>query len=817
MDTFLQDVRFALRQNLRQRATAAVAIVTLALGIGANTSMFTLLNAVLFRKPHVAAPAALEWITSIEGRGRHLRGLSYPDFADLRARTTKFSGMAGYAHSWLSLGGGKPDRVRGEIVTANYFDVLGVRAELGRTFRADEDSVAGANALAILSDDAWRSRFDADPEIVNKQIVINGRGFTVIGVMPPSFTGIEINDDAPQAIWVPVSMVAIAEPGYGETFLTNRNASGWLRTFGRLSPQASLSAANAELAVIASQLHPASDKMFENYGLSSFALVGGVDPTNQAEIGPVITLLMLVPLLVLVVACANAANVMLARGLARRKELAVRRAIGASRWRLVRQLLTESVLLTVIAAVLGVMFSFWMTALIGRLGEIPPGVLEALAPDVPVMLATVVLAVAAGLLVGLAPALAASRSALGPDLKSESVTVRVGRQRHRLRDVFMIGQMAVSLVLLVTAGLFGRSLAKAIAVNPGYGARSGVYLSFDLARQNYSADQQTTFVRALSAKVAALPGVQAVALSSAVPFGGSFNGGDARVEGAPAQGHGISFLYSTVTPGYFDALQVPFVRGRGFSARDDSASPAVAIINETLARKLWPHEDAIGKRVRLVAGNGALREIVGIVRDGKYASLTEAPRAYAWIPLAQNSTAELTLVVRTAGSAAEAVQPLTHAVQSLDPNLPVFNVRTLANALHGAADMQQAASSMLSVFGLLALLLAALGMFSVTAHGVALRRREIGIRMALGARALDVSRLFVREGLWRAVVGVVIGLAISAGLSKLLASFLFGLTATDLLTFGGGALVLCAVAAVASFVPSRRAARVDPLVALRHE
>jgi predicted permease len=816
MESFLQDIRFAARQFLRSRATAIVAIVTLALGIGANTSMFTLLNAVLFRKPHVAAPDGLEWISSVEGRGRQFRNMSYPDFADMRARATSFSGIAAYAHSWLSLGGAKPERVRGEIVTANYFDVLGVRAELGRTFRPDEDAVPGANAVAVLSDDAWHTRFDSDPAILGKQIVINGRGFTVIGVAPPSFTGVEINDDAPQAIWLPVSMVAVAEPGMGDV-LTNRLIGGWLRAFGRLSPHATPASANAALAVIASQLHPASDKSVENFGLTSFALVGGVDPSNQAEIGPVITLLMLVPLLVLVVACANAANVMLARGLARRKELAVRRAIGASRWRLVRQLLTESVLLTLIAAVLGVTLSFWMTALIGRLGEIPAGVLAALSPDAPVLLATTALAVAAGLLFGLAPALAASRSALTPDLKSEGATIRLGRQRHRLRDVFMVGQMAVSLLLLVTAGLFGRSLAKAIAVDPGYGARSGVYLSFDLARQNYPDDRQAAFVRDLSAKVAALPGVQSVALSNAVPFGGSFNGGDARIEDAPTDGRGIGYLFSAVTPTYFDALQVPVVRGRGFSARDDAGSPPVVIINETFARKLWPGEDAIGKRVRLVSANGALREVVGIVRDGKYASLTEAPRAYAWMPLAQNPAAELTLVVRTSADAAAAALPVTRVVQSLDPDLPVFNVKTFANALHGAADMQQAASSMLAVFGVLALALAALGMFSVTAHAVALRTREIGIRMSLGARSANVMSMFVREGLARSAIGAGIGLALSAALSKVLAQYLFGLGATDAITFVGGAGVLCLVAVVASYIPSRRAARIDPVVALRAE
>jgi predicted permease len=816
MDTFLQDVRFALRQISRQRATTAVVVLTLALGMAANTSMFTLLNATLFRSPPAESPDRLAWVTVSFGQSKSPSNMSYPDYVDVRDRAKSFSGLLGYTHAMLSFGGARPERVRGELVTGNYFPLLGIRAQLGRTFRADEDRSPNGNPVAVLSDDFWHRRFGADPSVVDRTIVLNGRPFTVIGVAPPGFSGVEMNDDEPHAIWIPMSMLATAEPTWAG-LLTDRNASGFLRVIGRLAPGASRANANSELTVIARQLRPATVKADDRMSLAASAVQGGVDPSNRAELLPVLSLLMLVPVLVLVVACANAANVLVARGLSRRKEIAVRRALGASRARLARQLLTESVTLSLMAGAAGILLSFWMTSLIARVGDVPAGVVEALTPDRAVMFATVILAGAAGVLFGLAPALTATQTALSPSLRNEGITLSFGRQRHRLRDTFVVGQVAVSLVLLVTAGLFARSLSKALHVDPGYTARNGMYLSFDLGKQNYPAERQESFKRDVLAKVRAIAGVQSAALASTVPFGGSYDGGSARAEGMAEDARGADYLRSSVTPGYFDALGVAFVRGRGFSGADNASSASVVVINETLARRLWPQGDAIGKRLNIGGRTEPLREVVGVVHDGRYANLTESRRGYVYLPERQRPSSELVLVTRTAGPPERLMNSLRVAVQSLDPNLPLFNVTTFAERLHGAADKQQAASSMLGVFGFLALVLAALGMFSVTAHGVAMRTREIGIRMALGARSVDVSRLFVREGMGRTVVGVTIGLVVSVGLSRLLASFLFGLTATDMLTFATGAGVLCLVAVVASYIPSRRAARVDPVVALRAE
>ena len=815
MNDFLQDLRFGLRQLFHRRATTAVAVLTLALGIGANTTMFSLLDATLYRRPSAVAPDRLAWLTYTYGRSRQPQNGSYPDYMDVRDRAKSFSSVLGYAHAWLSFGGSTPERIRGELVTGNYFDALGVRAAQGRMIRPDEDGVPGAHAVAVLSDAFWRRRFGADPAIVNGTITINGHPFTVVGVAPPEFSGVEINDDEPMAVWIPISMTAVAEPGW-DGLLTDRNSAGWLRAIGRLAQGATMASANAELSVIAAQLRPGETKEENKIGLAASSVAGGMDPSNRGELLPILALLMAVPALVLLVACANAANVLLARGMARRKEIAVRRALGASRMRLMRQLLTESVLLSLVAGAVGVLLSFWMTGLIAQLGDVPAGIVAALTPDWNVIIAATLLAVASGIIFGFAPALTATRAELTPALKEDSSTSRVGK--HRLRDVLLVGQVAVSLVLLVTAALFTRSLSKALRVDPGYGATSGVYLSFDLGRQNYSPDRQESFVRELLTRVRAVSGVEATALASTVPFGGSFNGGQAVAEGADEGAAGASYMFSSITPGYFETLRVPVLRGRAFTDADAASTELVAIVNETLARRLWPNADALGKHFRLGrTGVRPLLQVVGIVRDGKYVNLVESPRGYLFLPLRQKPSASLVLAVRSSVEAAGLLPAVRRVSQSIDPDLPLFNVRTFAQALRGAADKQQAASSMLAVFGVLALLLAALGMFSVTAHGVALRTREIGIRMSLGARTTDVLALFVRESMSRTLVGVVIGLAASAALSTLLAGFLFGLKATDATAFVTGGVVLCVVTALASYIPARRAARLDPLVALRAE
>ena len=812
MDTLLQDLKYAVRQLADRPGASAIVVLTLALGIGANTAMFSVLNAVLLRPAPVAQPGRLVWIGATHRQARTLQGLSYPDFVDVRSHVRQLDGVLAYSHLWLSLGGGASERIRGEAVTANYFDLLGIRPALGRAFRPEEGEVGGPHTVAVLSDGFWRRRFGADPDVSGRTVVINGTPFTVIGVAPPGFGGIEINDDAPVAVWLSLGAMAEAAPE-AKGFVTDRASSGWIRTIGRLAPGATRDAATAELAALAQALRPVSGAR-DGFTLAAAPVRGGLDPSNRSQALPVLSLLMLVPLLVLVVACANAANVLLSRGLARRKELAVRRALGATRGRLVRQLLTESVWLALLAAATGVLLSFVLTAAIARIGAIPAGVVAAFTPDGHVLIATTLMAVCVGILFGLLPAISATRLPLTPALKNEGITFRLGGGRFRLRDGLVVAQITVALVLMVTAGLFTRSLSKAVTADPGFSERRGLYLSFDLAQQRYDATRQVTFQREVLRSVSALPAVRAAAVASMVPFGGHFEG-TSFSHAAAADDESVFGFVSSVSPQYFSALGIPLIEGRAFTEQDAASAPAVVIINDYLARRLWPGTSALGKQVRV--GDGDLREVVGITSTGKYASLVESATGQAYVPLAQRAAPAAILVVSTAVDPDRLVGSVRRAVQTLDPDLPLYDVTTVAAAIRGGADKQRAAAATLAVFGALALLLTLVGIYGLTAHGVTLRTREIGIRMSLGARASDVLSLFVTGSLKRSVIGLVLGMAVSLALSKVLARFLFGLSPTDAMSFVEGGLMILGGVTLASAVPARRAATVDPMVALRTE
>jgi putative ABC transport system permease protein len=651
--------------------------------------------------------------------------------------------------------------------------------------------------------------------MVDSTIIVNGHVFTVIGIAPQGFGGIELDD--PTELWVPTAMLSVAMPE--ALGLRDDANAGWLQTIGRLKPGVTLSQADAEAKVVAKRLAARSaNKEDAKYAVVS-AVIGGLPASNRGEVVPIMALVSLVPLLVLLVACANAANVQLARMLARRKELAVRRALGASRARLFRQLLTEAMLLSLLAGGCGVLLSFWLTSLILRVSDAPL-FLATLAPDVRVLAATTAIAMVSGLVFGIAPALTASKPQVGSALKDDGITIVMGGGRHRLRSALVVAQVAVSLLLIVTAGLFVRSLDKSLRVDPGFDAHRLAAVTFDLGILGYSPDASAAFERRLLDEVQALPGVQSAALSNVLPLSGRMWGTDVRAEGAATEGRGQSSGYTMVSSGYLATMGVKVTRGRDFSASDNAASPRVAIINERLAQRLWPGGDALGKRFRLGGPGEPLREVIGMTRTGKYDSLNESEAAFFYLPQTQQSSplqGSRSLVVRASTDPASLLAPLSRLFRTLDPNLPLYRLETYEQSLARVVDKQRAASSMLGVFGALALLLASIGMYGVTAHGVSLRTREIGIRMSLGARAGDVLALFVREGLALSLVGVVIGLAASAAASKLLAEFLFGLSATDSLTFVAGATVLCAVAAIASFLPARRAAHVDPMVALRYD
>ena len=803
-----KDLQYAVRQVIRRPAWTLVVVSTLALGIGANTSMFTLLDAMLFKPAPWNGADQLVWIASVQGRSGGPRSVSYPDYVAYRDRATTVSGVLAYGGHALSVGGTRPQRVLGGLVSGNYFALLGIRPTIGRTFTPDDDAGPGAHPVAVLSDAFWKEHFGADPAAVNSIVAINGKPFTIVGIAPPGFTGITYADD-PEKVWVPLAMQSVAMPATPELF-----NSGWLRVAGRLRDGATVAQADAEMRVIARQLNPADTPPDRETSARVMTMRGGMSPWEQADLAPVFGLISIVPALVLLVACANVANVLMARNVSRRKEFAMRQAIGASRGRLVGQLLTESLLLALLSAAAGFAVSFGLTALIEHYGDVPADVSVLLTPGGRALIATTAVAVLTTLFFGLAPAMTATKFEVLPALKEEGATSTMASGGARLRRVFVVAQVALSLTLLIVAGLFLQSLSKAMRVDPGFDAHGVVTVTFDPDLQGYTASRRAAFVARFVELASSTPGVISAAVTSTLPLSGELNG--APVVGAPADAPAQA-IFASISPKYFETLHMPLVRGRDFSETDTADAPPVAIVNETLGQRLWPAIDPIGKRLRVADSTEPWRDVIGVVRDAKYFRLTEAPRGAYYSPARQQPGSQASLVVRTAGDQSAALSSLTDIARDLDPDLPLFKVQTLEENMRHSVNLQRAVASLLGVFGGVTLLLAAIGIYGVAAHSVSLRTREVGIRMSLGARAMDVSRMFVREGLSLSLFGVAAGLGISAAISKLLTAFLFGLTPTDTMTFVGGSTILCLVAVVASYLPARRAARVDPLVALRHE
>ena len=577
--------------------------MTLALGLGANTSIFAVVDAMLFRPAPGHRPEQLVWVAIMEGQSGHIRATSYPGYTDLRDRTTTMSGVLAYGGTSFSVGGQRAERVYGNLASGNYFDVLGIPAAVGRTFSALDDTAPGAHPVVVLSDRLWRRRFNADANVVGTSAVINGRPFTIIGVAPVGFVGVELGENA--ELWMPMAMQRQAMPS-GPDLLSDRGA-GWLRVVGRLRDSVTVGHADVEMRTLSKQAQP--DVRPEDERVARVTPIrGGLDPANRSDAVPVFALLSIVPALVLLVACFNVANVLMARNVGRRKEFAMRRAIGATRARLVGQLLVESLVLAVLAAACGFVVSSGLTAIIVHFGEVPAEVAAVIKPDARTLVATTVLAVLTTLIFGLAPALTATRFELLPSLKDEGLTSTSGAGRRRLRGAFVVAQVAVSLVLLITAGLFLRSMSKALDVHPGFEPRAAATLSVDPALQGYSRERQDAFVRELVAAASALPGVTAASMTSSVPLSGRMMGTDALAEDTNNR---ASATFASIAPRFFSAMGIPLIRGRDFGSADVAGAPPVVIINETLAQRLWPGTDPIGNRMRPDDGDQPWREVVG--------------------------------------------------------------------------------------------------------------------------------------------------------------------------------------------------------------
>jgi predicted permease len=816
MRDLVQDLKFAVRQMARKPAVTLFAVLSLALGIGANSSIFSLVNAILFRELPAKRPQDLvEVYVGKQGEFQYATA-SYPDYVDLKSWNSVFSDMAGVNLALTTYDNGRSTQLLfGEQVSGNFFRLLGVRPALGRDFLPEEDRTPGTHPVVILSHRFWRQSLAGNPDIVGKTLKLNGIHFTVIGVGPEilrgSFPGVS------SAFWVPLQMGDVMAGGAS----LQERGSRSLFLKARLAPGVTLERARAEADTLAQRLRTA-------YPVDDEGLTLSLVPSREVVLNPgldgpifgVAALLMGIVALVLLIACSNIANLQLVRAAERRREIAVRIAIGASRGRLIRQLLTESVLLALTGGVVGLMFAIWTARLIVAFKPPLPIPINLDVPlDWRVFAFNMGLALLTGILCGLAPALQSTRPEVVSAIKDDTAGLGRGHRRFGLRNLLVIAQVAISALLLVGSGLFLRSLGNAQSMDPGFQLRNGVAVQLALSLGNaYDETRGRAFYARLLERVRTLPGVRSASYVEHLPLGLNIHISDVEIEGKPKppKGEEPTVDRSGAYPGYLDTMGIQLVAGRDFTASDDASAPRVALVNETAARQFWPGEDPLGKRVRF-GEESPWMTIVGVVRDGKYRTLGESPRPFLYPNSQQLYTPFMALVVATDGDEQAMLQQIRRELDVLDPNVPIFKMGTMSEHLSIMLFPARMGAALLAAFGALGLLLASIGLYGVVASSVARRTREVGIRMSLGAKRSDVLALMVREGMTLTATGLAIGLGLAALASQLLQGLLYGIGTRDPITFLTVAVVLGVIALLANLVPAGRAMRVEPTVALRYD
>jgi predicted permease len=813
MVMIVADVRYGLRMLVKSPGFTAVALLILALGIGVNCANFSVLNDVFLRPPPVVKDPGCLVALGRTLDDRSFEGFAHLDYLEYRNRNHVFSGLIAYEGASLSLtGGGEAEMIDATLVTGNYFSVLGINPVRGRAFLPEEGQVPGSHPVVVISYELWIRRFGSDPSLVGKILILNGHSFTVVGIAPKGFKGVDLLDSPD--IWMPLMMEEQARPLFPT--LNSRLFSS-LKAVGRLKPGCSIEQAQAEMTALSHTLEEIDPVSKKQRNVVVTPDIRFTEPDWRADARKLLTLLMTVSGLVLVIACANVANLLLVRFAVRKKEIAVRLALGASRIHLARQFLTESLLLSLFGAALGVLVGIWMT----RLPQAFLGPHFDFGLDRRVLGFTLVTSLLIGFILGVVPALRASTSNLVNALK-HGLTGH-GHHDSRLRNLFVVLQLALSLVLVILAGLFVRTVHNLQSINLGFETNNILVVPLNLRLLGYPESKTRILQRQLVEHLAVLPGVQSASMANDLPVRGEFSDTrDILIEGqSPTpDGGGIPVDYDDVEPRYFDTLRIPLLRGRDFRNEDHQDSPGVAIINEAMAHRFWPSEDPIGRRLRLVHFMGPLSpylEVIAVAGNTRYRRLEQRPASHLYLPLSQDFQMEVTLLVRTAADSNGMRRALRVAVATTDRNLPVSAVRTLADHILDSDGEERMTASLVSLFGLLALVIAAIGLYGLMSYTVAQRTQEIGVRMALGAERRNVLGLIIRQGFLLALAGVVVGMIAAFVLARVISSRLYGVGAIDLLTFVCASILLTLVAFLASYIPARRAVRVDPMVTLRYE
>jgi len=807
LDTLLQDVRFGARVLARNKGFTAVAVLTLALGIGANTAIFSVVNAVLLRPlPYENSHELVQiWGTQPQ---LNTAPMSPANFLDWREQNRVFERVAAYTGQNFNLSGvDEPERIRATRVSADLFELLRVRPTLGRAFLAEEDQ-HGGHRVVILSHALWQRRFGANPEIIGKTLTLNDQSYVVVGVMPPDFSFPRTTTE----MWTPIAF----SPGERGTRNTN-----YISVIARLKPGVTLEQARSEMEALARQQQEQYPEANAGIGVKLISYKEQV----VGDTRPILLLLLGAVGFVLLIACANVANLLLARAAGRRKEMAVRSALGAGRRRVIRQLLTESVLLALVGGGLGLLLALWGINLLVALQPANIPRLAEVRIDRGVLLFASALSLLTGIAFGLAPALQATKLDLNGALKEGGKGTGEGAGRQRLRSILIVSEIALSLVLLIGAGLTIKSFWRLMQVDPGFNPENALTMVVSLPATRYAEPgRQVAFFRQAIERVSNLPGVDAAGVTTDIPlFGGNSTG--FNVEGHPPYAPGQRPLaeYRSVSPGYFRAMGIPLLRGRTFTEQDGVDAPGVVIINETLARRYFPGEDPLGKRLGF-SGPTDWREIVGVARDTRNYGLDEEVKPEAYMPYTQSAPSYLAgsisgmiLVARTASDPQSMSAAIKREVQGLDGNLPVYNIKTMEQYLAESIAQRRFNMLLLTVFAGVAVLLAAVGLYGVMSYMVSQRTREIGLRMALGAQARDILGMAVRQGLVLIIIGIGVGLAGALALTRVMSGLLYGVSTTDPATFAAIVLLLALASLIACYIPARRATRVDPLTALRYE